>query len=80
MVAINPCKLWWWCQPVIAINECYDPQNPAHSTHPPEVTTAYEDALLNTPWDCNMKACFFGDCTVFYPECARRNELCPSQD
>ena len=74
VVVENPCHLRFNCISVIAINYCFNPNEPDLRYR---VTTLYEKALIYIPWEC-PDDCFFGDCTQgFYPECSRLYSECP---
>lgn len=71
-VVLNPCLIWPSCSPVIAANFCSNQEESFY------VTIKYQKANLYTPWVCESNNCFFGDCSVFYPECDRGQARCPS--
>lgn len=68
-VVSNPCMLYGWCAPVVAINKCDSSEY---------VTTSYEKAHMITSWECPMNDCFWGDCRMFFPECSLGIASCPN--
>jgi len=69
MVVENPCMINGYCYPVHACDFCDSER---------WVTTEYETANLYWPWLCPMDECFWGDCSVFPPECSKGYNNCPT--